>query len=93
MFGYVLFPMPSCFRWGCCVRVTDARLRISHQERPDALRARVAALSAEVVDLRARLGQNPRELTEAPVEIRHESSRCAGCGRRAVRRTARRVPR
>ena len=43
-----------------------AALRTSHQGQLDALRAEVAALAAEVADLRARLGQNPRNSSKPP---------------------------
>ncbi len=41
-------------------------LRTSHQAQLDVLRAQVAALSAEVAELRARLGQNPRNSSKPP---------------------------
>jgi transposase len=43
-----------------------AALRTSHQAQLDALRAQVDVLSAEVADLRARLGQNPRNSSKPP---------------------------
>ena len=43
-----------------------AALRTSHQAQLDALRMQVSALSAEVADLRARLGQNPRNSSKPP---------------------------
>jgi transposase len=43
-----------------------AALRISHQAQLDVLWAQVAALAAEVADLRARLGQNPRNSSRPP---------------------------
>jgi hypothetical protein len=62
------------------LRVTNARLRqvveardteiavlrASHQAQLDALRAQVAALAGEVAELRARLGQNPRNSSNPP---------------------------
>jgi transposase len=43
-----------------------AALRTSHQVQLDVLRAQLAALSAEVADLRARLGQNSRNSSRPP---------------------------
>jgi transposase len=43
-----------------------AALRSSCQGQLDVLRPRVAALSAEVADLRARVGQNPRNSSKPP---------------------------
>jgi transposase len=43
-----------------------AALRTSHQAQLDVLRAQVTALSAEVAELRARLGQNPRNSSKPP---------------------------
>jgi len=43
-----------------------AAMRASYQVQLDALRAQVAALAAEVADLRARLGQNPRNSSRPP---------------------------
>ncbi len=43
-----------------------AALRTSHQAQLDVLRAQVTALSAEVAELRARLGQNPRNSSRPP---------------------------
>jgi hypothetical protein len=43
-----------------------AALRTSHQAQLDVLRAHVEALSAEVADLRARLGQNSRNSSRPP---------------------------
>ena len=43
-----------------------AALRTSHQAQLDTLRAQAAALAAEVADLRARLGQNPRNSSRPP---------------------------
>ena len=43
-----------------------AALQASYQVQLDALRAQVAALAAEVADLRARLGQNPRNSSKPP---------------------------
>ncbi len=43
-----------------------AALQTSHQAQLDALRAQVTVLSAEVADLRARLGQNPRNSSKPP---------------------------
>ena len=41
-------------------------LRTSHQAQLDVLRAQVAALPAEVAELRARLGRNPRNSPRPP---------------------------
>jgi hypothetical protein len=46
--------------------VEIAALRTSHQAQLDALRAQVAVLAAEVADLRARLGQSPRNSSKPP---------------------------
>jgi transposase len=46
--------------------VEIAALRTSYQAQLDALRAQVAVLTAEVADLRARLGQNPRNSSKPP---------------------------
>jgi transposase len=43
-----------------------AALRTWHQAQLDVLRAQVTALSAEVAELRARLGQNPRNSSKPP---------------------------
>ena len=43
-----------------------AALRVSHQAQLDALRVQVAALAAEVAELRARLGQNSRNSSKPP---------------------------
>jgi uncharacterized protein involved in exopolysaccharide biosynthesis len=43
-----------------------AALRTGYQAQLDALRAQVAVLTAEVADLRARLGQNPRNSSKPP---------------------------
>ena len=43
-----------------------AVLRMSHQAQLNALRAQVAVLSAEIADLCARLGQNPRNSSRPP---------------------------
>ena len=65
-----------------------AALRTSHQAQLDALRMQVSALSAEVADLRARLGQNPRNSSKppsseglgkpAPKSLRNKSGRKPG---------------
>jgi hypothetical protein len=74
-----------------------AALRTSHQGQLDALRAQVAALTAEVADLRAPVGQNSRNSSRPPssdglVKPAPRSLRKKG-GRKPGRRRASRGPR
>lgn len=59
----------ACARLRQVVEAKDTEievLRASHQAQLNVLRAQVAALSAEVAELRARLGQNPRNSSKPP---------------------------
>jgi hypothetical protein len=60
-----------------------AALRTSPQAQLNALRAQVAALSEEVADLRARLGQNSRNSSKPPSAEGLARRRRGRCGRRA----------